>query len=560
MQTAQNTHENKVLFQKIPINQIRVNPNDPRKGVPAGAVESKMSSLQENGQETPIKVRPLSPEERASDPLHQYELIGGHLRLEAAQRLAWPTLDALVLDVSAEEAEWKAFMDNNWQEMNWLSRYLAVERRLQMRPDLQQQQIAAQWGVDEGKVSWALKVMNALNHGARAALLESFNQNPAREPISEDAMRTLTELWTDKPEDLETIEKSLGMALDRQMTEPQLAQLVRWVQSGKEPSAFPLPGQKAGHSSKPTPDPSDPYAHVWNNLPSNVRVIRNKTGYELRLKLAPSEAPTAVYSALAAIEHLKETALMPDSPPADPRFAQALPDLATEGRRLKALEQGLAAAKAADDRKNREDQKAYRARAAQAQRVAQKEAQKRDELENCKSVTKNHLETAFGPGPLSERLHQMALAGQNAETIKAVKTNLSVFGKSHEEQASFLKDLKLYLNKLSRLNPNKPKVKDTISGARLGQSAKAEPVANPSPVSPQPKPSNDHLGGQSQMTEEAHSPGLFDLVKGAVEKVAGNVTAGTLLDKGLNMLEKNAKQTTNYEMRKEMRRLFNDIL
>lgn len=540
MPTSQDTNMSEMTILKIPISLIRVNPNDPRKGMPAGAVESKMTSFQENGQETPIKVRPLSPEERMADPIHLYELIGGHLRLAAAQRLGWPTLDAIVLNVSAEEGEWKAFMDNNWQEMNWLSCYLAVERRLQLRPDLQIQQIAAQWGVDISKASWAVKVMNLLNAGARTLLFESFKQDSVNGGISEDAIRRLTDLSTGKPGDLETIEKCLQVALDRQMTEPQVAQLVRWAQNGQEPSAFPLPGAKSAPGSNTALDPSDPYAHIWDNLPPNTRVIRNKSGYELRLKLAPSEAPVAVYSALAAIEHLKETALMPDSPPPDPRFAQALPDLATEGRRQKAMEQGLAAAKAEADRKLKADQKVSKANLVQAQ----KEAQKQQAFETFKQDTKTHLETGFGPGPVADSLHQKVMSGQTTEAYKTIRTVFSTMGKSTEEQELFIKSIKLNSKKLARLNPNKPKAKPPIS----------QGVA-PSPVSSGLIPSKNPVS-----ESQAHTPGLFDLVKGAVEKVAENTESGSLLGTVVNMTLKNMKQTANYEERKGMRHLFNDLI
>jgi ParB/RepB/Spo0J family partition protein len=557
MQTAQNIAENEMTILKIPIDLIRVNPNDPRKGVPAGAVESKMSSLQENGQETPIKVRPLSPGEIASGPLHLYELIGGHLRLEAAQRLGWPTLDALVLNISAEEAEWKAFMDNNWQEMNWFSCYLAVERRLELRPDLTQQKLAAQWGVDVTKVSWAVKVMAALNQGARVLLLESFNRSPEKDPISEVAMYRLTDLSTGKPGDLETIEKSLQVALERQMSELLVSQLVRWVQSGQEPSSLPLNGQGAEKGSKA--DPTDPYAHIWDKLPPNTRVIRSKVGYELRLKLAPSEAPVAVYSALAAIEHLKETALMPNSPPADPRFAQALPNLASEGRRMKAIEQGLKTAQAEDQRKQMETQKARKFEVTQSR----KESQKRDELENLKLITKTHLETGFGPGLLADSLHQKVMTGQTAEAYKTIRTTFSVMGKSLEEQEFFIKPLKINSKKLARLTTNKPKAKDALSGVDSSQKtpisqyqpaplAETSAGAAPSPSHPEP--------AQFEPKGESHTPGLFDLVKGAVEKVTESAESGSLLGTMVKMTLKNVKQTANYEERKEMRHLFKDLI
>ncbi len=93
--------------------------------------------------------------------------------------------------------------------------------------------------------------------------------------------------------------------------------------------------------SLPPFEMADPYAELWKSLPPNAQVNRVQNGYEFRILLSPAEAPTVVYGAMAAVEHLKETALLPGGPKPDLRYAQALPRLTSESRQRLALEMGL---------------------------------------------------------------------------------------------------------------------------------------------------------------------------------------------------------------------------
>ena len=560
----------KSYYLRIPMGQIKSNPENPRRVITQEMVDQKKASLKADGQLTPIKLQPLATEEKTAQP--SYIILGGELRYRAAQELGWDALDALVIeDATPEEAELVSLMDNKGQDMHWLDWYQAIEKWVSSHQGLNQTEIADQLEITQSDLSRALKTLQYLNRSSRDQIYAvCINSKPEEAlKIGKNVALVLSEL-----EDADKVEQALKVAIERELTEPQAKSLVSWVQKGNSHESF---GEKV--AKNPTIDPTDPYSSLWKDLPSNARVIRGKAGYELRLKLAPSQAPTAVYSALAAIEHLKETALMPDSPAADLRFAQPLPDLATEGRRIMAQEQGLLAAQAEEKRKAQEAKDQRKAQKAatkeqarilkaqtverKAQAEAQKEAQKREAFENSKLDTKTHLETAFGPGPLAEGIYQKALAGEKTSVLKAVKTTLAVVGKNSEEQEIFMKDFKVKLNRMSKLNPDKP-AEDTLKSTRVKVTPKTQ--ANPLPAtvanSPeglaQPNHAND-LGGHSQ-APQPHGSGLLDIVKGAVEKVAENVESGSLLGTLMNMTLKNAKQTANYEERKEMRHLFKEIL
>jgi ParB family transcriptional regulator, chromosome partitioning protein len=551
----------KSYYLRIPMRQIQSNPENPRRVITQEMVDQKKASLKADGQLTPVKLQPLSAAEHTTGPEQAYMILGGELRYRAAKELGWDALDALVIEgATPEEAELVSLMDNKGQDMHWLDWYQAIEKWVSSHPGLNQTEIAAQLEMNQSDLSRALKTLQYLNGSSRdqiyAVCINSKSEDALQ--IGKNVALVLSDL-----EDADQVERALKVAIERQLTEAQAKSLVSWIKKSNSPESF---GEKV--AKNPALDPTDPYGSLWKDLPPNTRVIMGKTGYELRLKLAPSQAPTAVYSALAAIEHLKETALLPDSPPADPRFAQALPDLATEGRRIMAMEQGLQMAQAEEKRKiqeakdQRKAQKAAakeQARALKAQKAeglaqaqAQKAAQKREAFENSKFDAKTHLETAFGPSPLAEGIYQKALAGEKASVLKTVKTTLPVIGKSPEEQEAFMKDFKIKLTRLSRLNPNKPAPSPRKSA--LGKEGLKVPAGNPLPEMASSAPAEPVTAAQP------HTPGLFDIVKGAVEKVGENLESGSLLGTLANMALKNAKQTVNYEERKGMRHLFNDIL
>src|ERR1019366_7703111 len=104
----------------------------------------------------------------------EYELIGGHLRLLAAQKLGWETLNALVLEVPPAQAILAALMDNQGEDMHWLDWYLAIELTATSDPNLTQKAIAESIEVTESYVSQALKVLKLFNQSSRDQILQQL--------------------------------------------------------------------------------------------------------------------------------------------------------------------------------------------------------------------------------------------------------------------------------------------------------------------------------------------------------------------------------------------------
>lgn len=121
----------------------------------------------------------------------------------------------------------------------------------------------------------------------------------------------------------------------------------------KNPSGF-IDKSRSNIRRDAKKDPADPYFDLWKPLPNRAKVFRLQGAYEFRILLTPGEAPTVIYGAMAAVEHLKETALFPGGPEADPQFAQALPRLAYESREKMAFEQGFRAARKREEARRSE--------------------------------------------------------------------------------------------------------------------------------------------------------------------------------------------------------------
>ncbi len=178
METSPMTITNEMTVMRIPISQLRENPNNPRKAVTPESVEACAASMKVMGQETPIKVRKLgvrSDELGVTSPKNcEYGLIGGHIRFAAAKQLGWEWLNAIVLGMDDDQAELAAILDNQGKDMSWLDWDEAIERLVQKNPKQTRESLGNQLRLDPAEVSRAVIIMKALNEGTRKALHENF--------------------------------------------------------------------------------------------------------------------------------------------------------------------------------------------------------------------------------------------------------------------------------------------------------------------------------------------------------------------------------------------------
>nr|WP_122012586.1 ParB/RepB/Spo0J family partition protein [Maliibacterium massiliense] len=92
----------------IPIENIAPSPYQPRRTFRSESLDELAASLDQVGLLQPITVRCSAP--------RRFELIAGERRLRAAQRLGWTHIDALVLDVSDQDAALLTVIENLQRE------------------------------------------------------------------------------------------------------------------------------------------------------------------------------------------------------------------------------------------------------------------------------------------------------------------------------------------------------------------------------------------------------------------------------------------------------------
>ncbi len=234
---------------RIPLKQIRPNPRNPRRIIREDMVEARAASMSATGQATPIKVRPLTPEELAQEPDKEirYEIVGGEIRYRGALKAGLTEIDALVRPISAQEALKEAIQDNIGFEPTWFETFLAMEDLKAIDRDIHNLTIANVFETDEGQVSRALKLMPLLNQTSRELILGIAKKPEGTWQFNERSTCQLANL-----NDQEAVEKALQVVLEKQMTEAQVKGLVAHIQLGGDPAQFvPTDKPQKGKASAP---------------------------------------------------------------------------------------------------------------------------------------------------------------------------------------------------------------------------------------------------------------------------------------------------------------------
>ena len=337
-----------LAVQSIPIAKIMANPKNPRRFKKPGAVEAKMASLKAIGQKTPAKLWRLSEAEKAETAQatglpacpYEYGIIGGHLRWEAAQRLGWEFLNALVYDLTPDDVLLEAVMDNEDQKPHWLDRYQGYMDILQTQPGLTQAQLADLIGTDQQSISRVYKLMSLLDSQGKAVIygqsVKSEDSYEIRERVA-FALTGLEDATKTTPEARELMTKALAVVRKLEMTEAEAKELVEWVKDGSPVETYGEKPEIATPQDTPTGSTGSPqvgagarndsnidrFAEYWKDLPKEVKVTHTKKGYRVVMDLSPSEAVPVVYGAMSNLEFLKGQSGEAE----DLRYRNALPQV-----------------------------------------------------------------------------------------------------------------------------------------------------------------------------------------------------------------------------------------
>ena len=223
---------------EIPIDEILVNPKQPRRSIKEGSIQVLAASMKVKGQTTPVRTRPLTVGERAANPGQWVMHIGGHRRRAAAILNQTKTLKCLVEDIPPEETHHEAVLDNLHKEMDWWDWDVLIAIENEDNPNMNQRELADWVGVSIGAVNNALKIARTFNTAALGLVDENLQKTLKKDVqplntknkgflITESILLVLADLV-----DPDLVLKALQVVLDDYLTEGQTGHFVQWLKAG----------------------------------------------------------------------------------------------------------------------------------------------------------------------------------------------------------------------------------------------------------------------------------------------------------------------------------------
>lgn len=147
----------------IPINEIRPNPDQPRRNFNIHELQSLAESIRQNGIIQPVTVR--------LDSDGYYELISGERRLRASKMIGLARLPCIVMEANDEKSATFALLENlQRQDLSFFEEATAIDR-LMRDYALTQEQIAIALGKTQSSVSNKLRLLR-LKPDIRAMIAE----------------------------------------------------------------------------------------------------------------------------------------------------------------------------------------------------------------------------------------------------------------------------------------------------------------------------------------------------------------------------------------------------
>jgi ParB family transcriptional regulator, chromosome partitioning protein len=140
---------NDTLFD-LPLAQVHPDPNNPRKEFDPGELQELADSIREIGLEQPVTVRPDGD---------RFILIAGERRYRAHQLLGAATIQAIIRDISAEEAGLRQVVENLQRaDLNPMDEARGFKSAME-RFQLNQSELAAKLGIQRIRVNKALNLL-----------------------------------------------------------------------------------------------------------------------------------------------------------------------------------------------------------------------------------------------------------------------------------------------------------------------------------------------------------------------------------------------------------------
>ncbi len=198
-----------------------------------------------------------------------WAIVSGQRRAEAFKRLGRTHIEAEILDISLEDAMFRALTSNRDNKPYWLGEFMALEN-LRNLTGLKQKELAAKTGWSSYRISCAFSLMELLSPATRQLILQTARQGVRLSNFSEvendndsnnvkiwcltekAACRLIRLLDNRKLDDARLLaDKILPILLEKQLNGPQTQEFVAHAVSGKDLDQFEAEKKARKPRSKP---------------------------------------------------------------------------------------------------------------------------------------------------------------------------------------------------------------------------------------------------------------------------------------------------------------------
>lgn len=209
--------------QDVPIENIRVNPNQPRKELDPYALQDLAISIMEYGLMQPVSVRQVSP--------FDYELIAGERRLTACKNLGMSYIPAVVMAASPTDSAVLALVENIQRENLSFMEEAEAFHGLLTEHGLTQEELADKLGKSQSAIANKLRILK---------LPPEVRELLSAHSLTERHARALLRL-PDAKLQLRTVKLVISRGLNVAKTEELIEKLIRSPQKSPD---LPTPGRE----------------------------------------------------------------------------------------------------------------------------------------------------------------------------------------------------------------------------------------------------------------------------------------------------------------------------
>jgi hypothetical protein len=233
-----------------------------------GVVMQYAESMKLAGLLKPIKVRPMTDEEKRIDPAHDYVLLGGQYRIRAAMQLGWEKIKSYCLDLNHEDGVFESLADNRGRGfVPWVTQYEEDWERLRKLPMVSMKQYAQLNRRNERQLRLMLELVDLLTPKARKIINDALYLNESEYyelhgyALEEDdalPLAKLIGLCHDINLNRSLMEEAVKYIHQHQMEWDDIHELMEWIKSGYYPRDFYQEGAAAVPASWKGLDTQDP--------------------------------------------------------------------------------------------------------------------------------------------------------------------------------------------------------------------------------------------------------------------------------------------------------------